>query len=222
MTQNNFLGTIGWIKGNLLTSSDIGEKYDNDTFYPGAPNIPDSAGPVPIALAGSVSSNGKLNDRNILEYGCYKLNKRYGFYGSSGSDIKQWISEAVITFKMEQPTVNGYFFPLMHNFNSSVLELYWDKNNTGKFRVRVSLGDSDIDSEPLVEIGKWYTITLTKISGGLKMDLKQGSNLIVSKNCTTSSGYKFFAFDGLCSYSNTDKKYCTTQINLCGDKTYVK
>lgn len=43
MVQNKFLGTIGWIKSNLMISSQASEKgYSNENFYPGAPNIPDS------------------------------------------------------------------------------------------------------------------------------------------------------------------------------------
>ena len=43
MAQNNFLGTIGWIKSNLMISSQASEKgYNNENFIPGAENIPDS------------------------------------------------------------------------------------------------------------------------------------------------------------------------------------
>ena len=43
MTQQGFLGTIGWIKGNLMSSSQASLKgYDNNNFIPGATNIPDS------------------------------------------------------------------------------------------------------------------------------------------------------------------------------------
>lgn len=44
MTQNNgFLGTIGWIKGNLMSSSQASQKgYSNETFYPGLDNVPES------------------------------------------------------------------------------------------------------------------------------------------------------------------------------------
>ena len=43
MENKIFLGTIGWIKSNLMVSSQSSEKgYNNENFYPGAPNIPDS------------------------------------------------------------------------------------------------------------------------------------------------------------------------------------
>ena len=43
MAQQGFLGTIGYIKANLMSSSQASEKgYGNDNFYPGAPNIPES------------------------------------------------------------------------------------------------------------------------------------------------------------------------------------
>ena len=158
MTQNGFLGTIGWIKGNLLVSSELTEKYDNETFYPGAPDIPDSAKPIPIALAGSIIK-GSINDKNIMT-GSYNLNKRYGFYGTSGSGINQWISEAVVTFKINNipSNYNGIFFPVLRNDNSggAQLELYWDKNNTGRFKVRVATGNSTKDSDPLIEANKYY------------------------------------------------------------------
>ena len=47
MTQNGFLGTIGWIKSNLMVSSQASEKgYSNENFYPGASNIPESEASV--------------------------------------------------------------------------------------------------------------------------------------------------------------------------------
>ena len=43
MTQNAFLGTIGFIKGNLMSNPELLDKgYSNETFYPGASNIPNS------------------------------------------------------------------------------------------------------------------------------------------------------------------------------------
>ena len=41
MTQS-FLGTIGWIKSNLMTSSQASDKINNDNFYPGSQNIPET------------------------------------------------------------------------------------------------------------------------------------------------------------------------------------
>ena len=44
MTQNGFLGTIGWIKGNLMSNPNLLDKnYNNENFYPGSPDIPNSA-----------------------------------------------------------------------------------------------------------------------------------------------------------------------------------
>ena len=43
MTSQNYIGTIGYIKGNLMGSSALTDKgYTNENFYPGASNIPDS------------------------------------------------------------------------------------------------------------------------------------------------------------------------------------
>lgn len=43
MTQNGFLGTIGWIKGNLMSNPNLLDKnYNNENFYPGSPDIPNS------------------------------------------------------------------------------------------------------------------------------------------------------------------------------------
>ena len=36
------LGTIGWIKGNLMSSSNTASKYNNDNFIPGNPDLPTS------------------------------------------------------------------------------------------------------------------------------------------------------------------------------------
>ena len=42
--NRNYIGTIGYIKGNLMCNSELLDKgYSNDTFYPGAPNIPNSS-----------------------------------------------------------------------------------------------------------------------------------------------------------------------------------
>lgn len=40
--QQFFLGTIGYIKSNLMSSSQASDKIDNDNFYPGSPNIPET------------------------------------------------------------------------------------------------------------------------------------------------------------------------------------
>ena len=42
MAQNKFLGTIGWIKSNLMTNSSLNGKYNNQNFYPGSPDIANS------------------------------------------------------------------------------------------------------------------------------------------------------------------------------------
>ena len=43
MTSQNYIGTIGYIKGNLMGSSALADKgYSNENFYPGASNIPES------------------------------------------------------------------------------------------------------------------------------------------------------------------------------------
>ena len=41
------LGTIGWIKGNLMSSSDLSSKYNNENFYPGNPALKPSYPSVP-------------------------------------------------------------------------------------------------------------------------------------------------------------------------------
>jgi hypothetical protein len=42
--KQGFLGTIGWIKGNLMSNPNLLDKnYNNENFYPGAPDIPNSA-----------------------------------------------------------------------------------------------------------------------------------------------------------------------------------
>lgn len=42
--KKNYIGTIGYIKGNLMSNPNLLDKgYNNQNFYPGAPNIPNSA-----------------------------------------------------------------------------------------------------------------------------------------------------------------------------------
>lgn len=217
MAQKNFMGTIGWIKSNLMISSQASEKgYSNENFYPGAPDIPDSAGPVPIAIPGTLSSNGKINDRNILEKGSYQT-KRYGIYGSSGSSIAQYISEVTITFKANDGATSA--IKLLQNGNSDdQLSLSYDSTSK-KYKAKLEIGDTVHYSSPLIETGKWYTITITPIANGLKMVIKQGNTIIESKNCT-QSGWQFFAFTIIGINTNMSTSYA--QINLSGDKTYVK
>ena len=44
MEQNGFLGTIGYIKANLMSNPNLLDtNYNNENFYPGAPDIPNSA-----------------------------------------------------------------------------------------------------------------------------------------------------------------------------------
>lgn len=67
MTQNGFLGTIGWIKSNLMSNPDLQDKgYSNETFYPGAENIPESrpsAKPFKLEPVGAV-----IDDNGIATF----------------------------------------------------------------------------------------------------------------------------------------------------------
>lgn len=75
MAKQGFLGTIGWIKSNLMVSSQASEKgYSNENFYPGAPNIPDSeptANFLPISFKTSnvtIDENGIVNTEGKSNY----------------------------------------------------------------------------------------------------------------------------------------------------------
>lgn len=77
MTQNKFLGTIGYIKANLMSSSQASEKgYRNENFYPGAENIPDSEASVsfPFKKIGNIVVDENFvatgfSDNNYIQLG---------------------------------------------------------------------------------------------------------------------------------------------------------
>ena len=81
MTQNNgFLGTIGWIKSNLMVSSQASEKgYSNENFYPGAESIPESE-PKATYLPISFKTN---NNVTIDDHGVANFVQTTGYGGTS-------------------------------------------------------------------------------------------------------------------------------------------
>ena len=78
MTKQGFLGTIGWIKSNLMISSQASEKgYSNENFYPGASDIPDSEAEQKQPLGPTIP----VMTSNTTPYGvasAYTLNSMFG------------------------------------------------------------------------------------------------------------------------------------------------
>ena len=71
MTQNNgFLGTIGYIKANLMSSPALQDKgYSNENFYPGAESIPESepkATYLPISF--KTNNNVTIDDQGVANF----------------------------------------------------------------------------------------------------------------------------------------------------------
>lgn len=61
--KQGFLGTIGYIKANLMTSSALAEKdYNNENFYPGSPDVPISDTSKPSFKFNAVG-NVKIDDK---------------------------------------------------------------------------------------------------------------------------------------------------------------
>lgn len=216
MEKQGFLGTIGWIKGNLLTSSDIGKKYSNDTFYPGAPNIPNSAGPVPIAIPGTVY--GKLDENNILS-GYYKFNKRYGFTSSSSSSM---ITGVQITFKLlknisSERSLAGYS-------SGTYIHVISPSSTSGKYKMGVTYAQNSYSySDPIIEKDKWYTYRCwrnTSTNKAISMEIKQGSNVLYSNTFSYGSKIASNFIEWLVVGNGaTSSDYC--QVNLSGDKTFI-
>ena len=72
MEQQGFLGTIGYIKANLMSSPALQDKnYSNENFYPGAENIPDSEPSIsfPFKKIGNI-----VVDENFVASGFSKSN----------------------------------------------------------------------------------------------------------------------------------------------------
>lgn len=70
--EQGFLGTIGWIKGNLMSNPNLLDKgYSNENFYPGAENIPDSAigakPDFPYEAIGDIKIDEDYNVTNFQE-----------------------------------------------------------------------------------------------------------------------------------------------------------
>lgn len=225
MTQNNFLGTIGWIKGNLLTSSDIGEKYSNENFYPGAPNIPDSAGPVPIAILGKVT--GAIDENNILgPAGYYTFTNQYSFLPNESNSV-QGIQ---ITFKLLKNYTGGQYKNLVCYLKGSVYKLalgFRFHSDSGKYKMRFLYSENGIsESDPVVEIGNWYTCRVYRdieTNKAITMQILQGSNLVYSNKFSYSSVISEPRMKYIFTPSTlTNLKYedwC--QVDLKGDKTFI-
>ena len=63
---NGFIGTIGFIKGLLMSSSQTGQLINNDNFYPGSPDIPDTEHlykywPIKLTKSESIKYEDKYN-----------------------------------------------------------------------------------------------------------------------------------------------------------------
>ena len=85
MAQQGFLGTIGYIKGNLMSNPNLLDKgYSNENFYPGAESIPESAVTHPkrykYIFVGKNSDPGRLelpmpiNNNSRIEFEDFMIN----------------------------------------------------------------------------------------------------------------------------------------------------
>ena len=87
MNKQGFLGTIGWIKGNLMSNPNLEDKnYNNENFHPGAENIPESN---PTRLDGVPP----VTDGLVL---CYDGNN-HGDYGVGNMWGASWLELATNT-----------------------------------------------------------------------------------------------------------------------------
>lgn len=79
MTQNAFLGTIGYIKGNLMSNPELLDKgYRNENFYPGSTNIPNSHSSDKTMM--QVAINGNLPytiENNVVSWKGSSLKEGY-------------------------------------------------------------------------------------------------------------------------------------------------
>lgn len=148
-TPTGFIGTIGYIKGNLMSSSALVDKgYSNETFYPGAENIPDSEndllGKTPLNVdlipnmtsvnspAGTcfadrttiplnMSMSNSRTTSNVATY-CWKFfNSTVNDINASGKYASETGTEAAITFGYtldKNQYNNGFFDPGTYKFTT--------------------------------------------------------------------------------------------------------
>ena len=184
MTQNGFLGTIGWIKSNLMVSSQASEKgYSNETFYPGAENIPESepkATFLPISFKTSkvaIDENGIANIGGNKGYAVDLLNTpdlstlqnwELGFKaqvmartntdkkvicGIEGAD-GSWVTNIAFQITLGNGTYGDYYTPWLFSSSDSNYQL-----NTG-----VKIQDANWhDFKVKWETGVGYTLTVDDV-----------------------------------------------------------
>ena len=117
MTQI-YLGTIGWIKSNLMSSSQASNKYNNDNFYPGSQNIPESEPkekyyPIQFISRGKQNGiNGNIANTNSSDH-AYELQNTPDF-----STLDNWEIGFTGEWKANGGTNKGYslfFCPIGHS-----------------------------------------------------------------------------------------------------------
>ena len=65
----NYMGTIGWIKGNLMSNPELADKnYNNENFVPGNPDIPNSHTPDKTMMQFTLEGSGTKIENNIASW----------------------------------------------------------------------------------------------------------------------------------------------------------
>ena len=143
--QQYFLGTIGWIKANLMASSQASDKYNNDNFYPGSPDLPSSeptdAIPLNVPLIPDMTSNTApsgtcFNAKETAAYTSTSLsyvnaNKAWVLFNSA--ENSQYVGQK---YKSEGSTKSAISFGYYWDFNQ-----YKSWLTPGTYRFTTKYGD---------------------------------------------------------------------------------
>ena len=129
--KQGFLGTIGWIKGNLMSNPNLLDKnYNNENFYPGAPDIPNSGADdlvklewigfrsaIPAIVSNAIVSKKVKTGANISWSWTAQISKyTSGYYNTVGGGAytnSKWNDANVM-----QVTPNGNGVQIIYGYNN--------------------------------------------------------------------------------------------------------
>ena len=159
MTQNNgFLGTIGYIKANLMSSPALQDKgYSNENFYPGAESIPESepkATFLPIQLQ---TSYVDIDENGIATFNIYAPQYSSGCYADllntpDLSTLQNWELGFKAQLGIENSKFAEWFCGIVTNVANDIHQAFMLYNN---YTFMTTFGGGDTT---LATSGDYYQI----------------------------------------------------------------
>lgn len=148
------LGTIGWIKGNLMSSSDLSSKYNNENFYPGNPALKPSYPSVP---------------KEYTQYDYLETNAMYGirtnYYPCADTVIEMKVRRTARPTYSTKTDILGILFCCVESSSASfTLSSSYDTGSYGgRNELGISIGDLYLRyTGATIDINKDYTIKASK------------------------------------------------------------